>query len=83
MAFMLSPLLKRYTEQHMAVLRADFYRAMRHNSAATVAGRCQADHPAHAGHGRCRTYRSGRSSRRPTAQFNHHTGVLFYCLSLR
>lgn len=35
---MLSPLLKRYTEQHLAVLRADFYRAMRYNGAALVAG---------------------------------------------
>ncbi len=27
-----------YLEQHMAVLRADFYRAMRHNGATLVAG---------------------------------------------
>lgn len=31
---MLSPLLRRYTEQHLAVLRAYFYRPLRNNSAA-------------------------------------------------
>ena len=38
MAFMLSPLLKRYTEQRTAVLRAYFYCALWNHSVSVVAG---------------------------------------------